>query len=259
MKTLHPKIQELRNSVGYSPIREFFPNMEKYNAIPMEIRGIKTSEDERLIKQYFAIWGVPDSHGTMPMKGCFSKSLNERGPAANVPNKIVVLNQHNQRSPLCIPSILKEDEVGLYGEYTPDEGIDENDDLVIRVKKGTINNGSYGFLHVWDKMEYDEKTDTIRMYEVDLLEVSPVTFGSQNSTYVVRNRFGIPEDAFLEDDTESLIRQIPRKYHLELRSLIARHTSLAKMQPAESNQRSLDNGKPKQRKSIDYTFLNQNF
>ena len=259
-KKLHPKILELRHKVGYLPIHEFRPNRKMYDALPDEKKKIRTSESEsdREIKQYFAIWGVSDDYGTQPMKGCFTKSINERGPKTQATNKIVVLNQHNQKSPLCVPTELYEDEIGLFGRYTPDPDIEENDILVKRVKRGTINGGSYGFNYVWDKMEYDDKTDTIYMFECETYEVSPVTIASQGQTFVVRNKNGVLEDKFLEEETEDLIKQLPRKYHLELRTLISRHISLAKMQPPQRSQKALKDGKPKQRGGVDYNFLTEN-
>lgn len=256
-KTLHPKILELRNKVGYKPIYEFIPNAKAMEAVPIETRSPKVSEENpRLIKQYFAIWGVPDDYGTRPMRGFFKKSIQERGPNTSATNKIVVLNQHDQRNPLCLPNVLKEDDIGLYGEYIPDEGIVSNDELVIRVKKGTINNGSYGFNYLWDKMEYNEKDDCIDMFEGEVYEVSPVTLGSQGGTFVVRGKI---YDEELEKETERFIRSFPRKQQLEMRSLITRHISLAEMQqPLEEipNSTVARRGKPKQRK-IDYGLLTE--
>lgn len=254
-KKLHPKILELRNSVGYKPIYEFIPSRKTNDDKTKGYRAPVVSEDNpRLIKQYFCIWGVADDYGTQPMKGCFKKSINERGPSSDATNKIVVLNGHRQSEPLCKPLVLKEDEIGLYGEYIPDEGIQSNDDLVIRVKSGTTNGGSYGFHYVWDKMEYDEKTDKIHMYECDLFEVSPVVIPSQIGTFVVRSRIF---DEVLQRETESMIRKIPRNLQLEMRSLINRHISLAETQPPEQQQKALEKRKPKQR-LLDYDFLTEN-
>lgn len=252
-KQLHPKILALRNSVGYKPIYEFWPNRKKYEETPIAKREIKTSENERLIKQYFAVWGVPDDYGTEPMPGCFKKSLSERGPDTNATNKIVVLNQHRQCSPLCLPTILKEDDIGLYGEYVPDEDIDENDDLVKRVKKGTINGGSYGFGYNWEEMRYDDKTDTIKMFDTFLFEVSPVTLASQGGTYVVRGKIF---DEELQKETEKFIRSVPRKFQLELRSLISQHISLANSRPLEKRKALGKNSKPK-KVGIEYDYLTE--
>lgn len=257
-KKLHPKILELRNKVGYKPIYEFIPSRKSYDAIDKKYRDASVAnENPRLIKQYFCIWGVADDYNTEPMKGCFLKSINERGPNSDATNKIVILNQHDQRNPLCKPLVLKEDEIGLYSEYIPDEGIQSNNDLVIRVKNGTINGGSYGFNYVWDKMVYDEKTDTIRMYETELYEGSPVTIPSQIGTFVVRGKNGFDEN--LQRETEDLIKKVPRKLQLEMRSLISRHISLAESQPNSQSQSSLRKRKPKQRIGIDYDYLIQNF
>ena len=252
MQTLHPKIQALRNSIGHLPIHYFYPSQKKWDEKPIEIRSIKTSDNqsERLIKQYFCIFGVPDDYGTVPIKGCFAKSLEERGPQSKANYKIVVLNQHDQKDPLCIPSVLKEDEIGLYGEYEPDE-MPSGDRLVLQVRKGTINQGSYGFNYCWDKMDYDDLSGLILMREVDLFEVSPVTIGSQKSTFIVRSSNGQMVDQFLEEETEDLIKQLPRKYHLELRSIIDRHISLAKLEPAK---KPLEIVEPKQG-GLDLNYL----
>lgn len=253
-KTLHPKILALRNSVGYKPMYEFWPTRKKYDEVPIEKRKLQTSEDTREIKQYFAIWGVPDDYGTEPMPGCFKQSISDRGPNSNATNKIVILNQHNQRSPLCIPTVLKEDDTGLYSEYTPDEDIEENDVLVKRVKKGTINGGSYGFNYDWDEMRYDEKKDVIRMYNSFLYEGSPVTIASQGGTFVVRSKI-FDED--LEKETEAFIRKVPKKFHLELRSLISQHISLENSRPSEKKISASRNSKPKN-VGIDYEYLLDN-
>ncbi len=252
-KKLHQKILELRNSVGYRPIYEFWANRKMYDEQKKEYRSPSVAdENPRKIKQYFCIWGVADDYGTQPMKGCFLKSIRERGPESDATNKILVLNGHRQHEPLCKPLILKEDDIGLYGEYVPDEGIQSNDELVIRVKNGTINGGSYGFNYDWDKMEWNEKTNSIEMYECPLFEVSPVALPSQVGTFVVRSR---KFDEDLKNETEALLKQIPRKLQLEMRSLITRHISLAESQPESQSQTPLKVSKPKQRGAIDYNYL----
>lgn len=256
-KTLHPKVLALRNSIGHIPIHYFMPNRAMYDSKDLKYRTPSSKEDSREIEQYFAIWGVSDDYGTQPMPGCFKKSIADRGPSSTAPNKIVTLNQHDQKNPLCLPTELKEDEIGLFGRYTPDPDITENDTLVKRVKRGTINGGSYGFNYNWDAMEYDDKADVIRMFDTILFEVSPVTIPSQLGTFVVRGKDGKIEDKFLEDETEEFIKQLPRKCHLEIRSLISRHISLAKSQPSEQKSKGIRTGKPKQR-SIDYEYLLDN-
>lgn len=242
---LHPKIEALRSTVGSAPIQRFNPVSFE------ETREPKIDENSRLIKQYFAIWGVRDSYGTAPLKGAFKKSIQERGPQSKAKSKIIVLWQHHSDDPLCVPNLIKEDDIGLYAEYEPDD-VPSGDRCVTQVRSGTINQGSYGFNYVWDKMEYEESTDTVYMKECDLFELSPVTFGSCDKTYVKRNGEGVYVDEFLREETEDLIKQLPRQYHLELRNLIDRHITLAKNQPSEIRQKALENLKPEQESLYDY-------
>lgn len=252
-QNLHPKILQLRNAVGNNAIYRSKPIEQ-----PESTRSMNSSTDDgRLLKMYFCIFGVKDDYGCIPMKGCFKKSIEERGPKSNATYKITVLWQHKQDEPLCVPSILKEDDIGLYAEFSPDEGVETCDRCVIQVRSGTVNNGSYGFNYVWDKMRYDEKSDSILMYETELYEVSPVTIGSQTGTYAVRNAAGVYVDEFLADETEDLIKQIPRKLHLAIRSIIDRHISLAKTQPLEQRRRALGKNKPKQ--AINYKRVIKEF
>ena len=257
MQVLHQKIQALRNSIGSRPIHYFHPAINKWNEKPVEVRAPK-QVDGREISQYFCIFGVPDDYGTVPVKGCFAKSLSDRGPQSKANYKITVLNQHDQKEPLCLPSSLIEDEIGLKGVYTPDEGIPSNDSLVIRVKKGTINGGSYGFNYIWDKMEYQVETGLILMKECDLYEVSPVTIGSQKETFVVRSVDGTYIDKFLEEETEEFMKNVPRKNQLELRNIINRHITLAGMKPLEISQDSISDQQAVTRQVIDYNYLLNN-
>lgn len=254
---LHPKVLELRNRIGYKPIHYFNAKQNILNSQPIEIRSVKSdTTNERLIKQYFCIFGIPDDNGTVPVKGCFSKSLQERGPGSAGNYKILVLNQHDQKDPMCIPIVLRENEIGLYGEYEPDP-IPSGDRLVIQVRKKTINQGSYGFNYVWDKMEYIEDTGLILMKEVDLFEVSPVSIGSQTETFVVRSSDGTYSDSTLEEDTSSIIKRMDRKYRLELRQIIDRQISLAKLQPPTQTEEALEETEPIN-EGLDYNFLIKN-
>lgn len=243
MKVLHPKIDAIRKSIGSSPIK--FSRAVSSSEVPLEKRS-QPSSDGRLLKQYFCIWGVKDGYGTVPIKGCFAKSIQERGPASNATYKITALYAHSQRDSVGLPSVLVEDEIGLYAEVPVLEGIDVCDALVIRHRSGTCNNGSYGFDYCWDKMEYDEATDSVIMKECELYEISFVTIGAQKETFGVRGSDGAYSDEFLEEDTDDLVKQIPRKHQLEIRTIIERHISLVKNQPIETRQKALEKDKPEQ-------------
>lgn len=243
---MHPKILELRNKVGSSPIlysNRFNPIKHSFET-RVSSKRTQISPDGRILRQYFAIWGIPDDYGTVPIKGCFTKSINDRGPKSKATYKITALYMHSQADSVGMPVVLEEDEIGLYAEVDIMEGVQVADELMIRHKSGTCNNGSYGFNYVWDMMEYDSTLDAVLMMESNLFELSFVTIGSQQETFGVRSKEGIYTDPFLTEETEDLIRRLPRKEHLELRSLIDRHITLAKNEPLELRQKALEITKP---------------
>lgn len=249
---LHKKILELKSKVGSTPFHKSSP-------VKM-VDAIRSASDyeNRVLKQYFCLFGVEDDTGVIPIKGCFSKSLAERGPSSSAPYKITALYMHRQGDSVGLPLILKEDEIGLYGEVPILEGIQVCDELVIRHKAGVCNNGSYGFNFVWEKMEYDSTTDKVLMKECNLFEVSFVTIGSQTDTYGVRSATGGLIDDDLTQLTEEFIRKVPRSERLQLRSIIDRHISLAKNQPLNTDgKKALKPRKPKQG-GLDYDYLLRN-
>lgn len=225
---LHPKIQELKNKEGSSPIRKATP------FVHTEQTRAAAKTEGRIMKQYFCIFGVKDDRGTMPIKGCFSKSINERGPDSKSTFKIPALYMHSQRDSVGLPIVLKEDDIGLYGEVPALEGVQVAEELLIRHRSGTCNNGSYGFDYVWDKMEYDETIDAVIMKEVDLFEITFCTIGSQRETYGVRSLDEDYTDDFLEEDTKKLLKLIPKERRLEMRCLIDRHITLAQNKPSKT-------------------------
>jgi len=200
--------------------------------------------ESRTIKGYLAVFGIPDSYGTVAVKGCFAKSIQERGPKSTSKQKIAHLWMHDPCDPIGQFTTLEEDDYGLYFESVLDE-VPSGERALRQVNSGTINQFSYGFDYVWDKMEYDEQRDVILMFEVILYEGSPVTFGSNAETYAIRSKEDFEKQKDLLDfDTDDFIKSIPRNKQLELRQLIARHTSLAVIKPDELRQTPLKTHKP---------------
>ena len=46
VNNLHPKIQALRNKVGYLPIHEFRPNRKAYDALPDDKKKVRSSDNQ---------------------------------------------------------------------------------------------------------------------------------------------------------------------------------------------------------------------
>lgn len=132
-----------------------------------EFTDIKVDTDSRTISGYASIFNVVDSDADLITKGAFAKTLNENA------HRIVHLYQHNPTQLLGRPTLLIEDEKGLYFE-TVIANTTLGDEVLELYKNGTIKEHSIGFQTVksTDKGSYREIT------EVKLFEFSSVTWGA---------------------------------------------------------------------------------
>lgn len=248
MKELHSKIKELQ--LRAAPINYSESYVDKSGSLNDKGTGGKA---------YFCIWGERDTYGTMFMKGCFSKSIRERGPESSANQKIAFCWQHDIKDPIGRNILIVEDDLGAYTEYEFDdvEAVPSAKRAKAQIRSGTINGYSFGFDYIWDKMEYDEDTDAVLIKECDLHEISPVTRPSLSGTHSVRSVEEFEtEKICLNEETEDFIRSVPRSRQLELRQLISRHISLAKVKPDELRHIPLKNNKPdEQSDKLDINLL----
>lgn len=247
MNLSHQKIKELK-------LRATSIN---YTGMEVDTDGkLSASDEDRTIKGYLVVWGVRDTYGTIFVKGCCAKSIQERGPQSQSKYKITGLWQHDQKDPIGQFSVLKEDDYGLYFELLTDAGVPSAERAVIQVRSGTINQFSAGFNYIWDKVEYDEETDSLLLKEVILMEGSAVTIGSNHETYAIRTLedFELQND-YLRSETEQFIKTLAPNKQLEARQLFTRTTSLAQAKPHHLD--TLRRPEPIE-EEIDYNFLTNN-
>jgi len=136
---------------------------------------------DRKVKGYAIVWGSKNDYNEIVLKGATVNSLNARGVGSTSGNPILVLNQHRQTEPLCKPTLLMEDDYGLYFEGDIIEGVGYADDVVNQVNQGVLRQLSYGFNYIWDKTEYDATNDAYILKEIKLGEISLVTFSSDEN------------------------------------------------------------------------------
>lgn len=225
MKQLHKRIADLKLRQAGQYVASSF----KTHTGKMEYR-IKANEDNTA-EGYLAVWDIPDDAGTFPIKGAFSKSLRERGPQSQAKQKILFLWMHDMCNAIGQFVELEEDDYGLRFKVAIDD-IPEGRRFLAQVRSGTLNQFSYGFLYVWDKMEYIEERDAIMMKEVDLWEGSAVFYGSQSETFAIRSKEQLTaskEDA--AEELEELLRTLPKVKQMELRQLLTRMKSLDEIKP----------------------------
>lgn len=137
----------------------------QYKSIKAEIKDVDTNAG--IVTGYFSVFDNVDSDNDVITKGAFDRTLKNNG------NRIKHLWQHNINYPLAKPSVLKEDNYGLYFESTISK-TSYGKDVLQLYKDGVVDEHSIGFRTVQNnaKSNYNEIT------EVKLWEGSTVTFGA---------------------------------------------------------------------------------
>lgn len=131
---------------------------------------IKT-EQEGIFSGYASTFGNVDNGNDIVAKGAFTKSLAER-PA----NKIKLLSQHKTDEPIGVFTEVFEDSKGLFVKGQLALGTQKGRETYELMKMGAIDGMSIGFRANPEKQTYNESKRTRTLNEVQLLEISLVTF-----------------------------------------------------------------------------------
>lgn len=136
---------------------------------------VKEISDSGEFSGYGSVFGVKDSYGDIVMPGAFSKSLESRNPA--------MLWQHKHDEPIGVWTKVVEDDVGLYVEG---KLLIEDDVLAKRayghMKAGSLSGLSIGYKLIDD--EWDKNKEAFLLKQVELWEISPVTFPANEEARV---------------------------------------------------------------------------
>ncbi len=118
---------------------------------------------------YASVFGAEDQGGDVVMPGAFRASLARRGAA-----DIRMLFQHDPAQPIGAWEAIREDARGLYvrGRLTLD--VARAREILALMREGALDGLSIGFRT--RKAMRDARTGQRRLYEIDLWEISVVTF-----------------------------------------------------------------------------------
>ncbi|SNR92273.1 HK97 family phage prohead protease [Hymenobacter mucosus] len=152
--------------------------MQKQSLPYFRIKDIDTTG--RTVQFYGSAFGVVDSDEDIMVKGAFTKTIQENGPASGRP-RIQHLSQHNRQIIIGKFTELVEDEFGLLCTSVLADNADGNDALALY--ELNVYEHSVGFNTI--KQEYDNTTGIRRLTEVKLWEVSAVTWGANEMTPLV--------------------------------------------------------------------------
>jgi HK97 family phage prohead protease len=165
----------------------------KFNSkykIKSQSLGIKDLNlEKREVAMYLSHFGNVDADGDLLVRGCFRKSLQERGCNSPSNRKIAFLRYHNWEMPIGAFTTLEEDEFGLFAVARCGNSTLGNDAL-LDYQDGIIREHSIGFKYITDKIKWIEDTTMANggyynITEVALWEGSAVTFGANELTPVV--------------------------------------------------------------------------
>lgn len=161
---------------------------------------IKAVNADGTVEGYGSVFGVKDSYADIIQKGAFVKSIAAHREGKSMP---AMLWQHDASQPIGIWTEMSEDANGLKlkGKLAMDTV--KGSEAHALLKMGAINGLSIGFMT--KQSSYDEKTEIRTLTEVELWEVSLVTFPANTKARVTNvksaDELQTPKDAerFLRD------------------------------------------------------------
>jgi HK97 family phage prohead protease len=130
-----------------------------------------------IIEGYASLFGELDQARDMVMPGAFTQTLKQRGL-----RKIPMLFQHDPSEPVGVWLELREDLRGLWarGRLIPD--VNRARELLALLRAGAVDGLSIGYRT--QRGQIEPRTRIRRLYQVDLWEVSIVTFPLLNGARV---------------------------------------------------------------------------
>jgi HK97 family phage prohead protease len=131
------------------------------------VRG--SSVDGDGIEGYASLFGVLDQGGDVVMPGAFRASLARRAAG-----DVRMLFQHDPAQPIGVWEAIREDAKGLYVRGRLIEAVDRAREVLALIRAGALDGLSIGF-HA-RKAARDSATGQRRLFEIDLWEISIVTF-----------------------------------------------------------------------------------
>jgi HK97 family phage prohead protease len=178
---------------------------------------VKTVGDDGRIEGYGSVFGVCDSYDDVISKGAFAATLAEHKAVGTMP---AMLWQHDMSEPIGVWLEMAEDSHGLRvcGQLALETSRGKEAHALL--KMGALNGLSIGFIA--KQWSYDRDTDVRTLTEVDLWEVSLVTFPANEQARITNvksaDEMRAPKDAerilrdagFSKSDATAFVSRVMR-------------------------------------------------
>ena len=128
-------------------------------------------EEKGVFSGYGSIFGNKDLGNDVMMQGAFSKSIASKGPKG-----VKLLYQHDTKEPIGVFDEIIEDRKGLRVKGRLAMGTQKGREVYELMKMGAIDGLSIGYRVSPKGADYDERGKKRMLKEVDLMEISAVTF-----------------------------------------------------------------------------------
>lgn len=196
-----------------------------------EVKELSFNGESRTISGYAAVFNNKDKAGDILIKGCFAKSIQDRGPESQANDKIIMLWQHDQHEPIGKITKLVEDEKGLYFEAFIDD-VERGNQAIKQLESGTLNQFSIGYSYVWERCEYDNERDAFIVKEVVLYEISVVSIGCNGETeYLGLKAECLDPYEEMKNEIESIVKGLNIRKKEEIYTIIRKALSLGQFKP----------------------------
>ena len=204
---------------------------------------IKAVNADGTVEGYGSVFGVRDNYDDVIAKGAFVKSLKDHKAAGTMP---AMLWQHDADKPIGVWTEMVEDEKGLRIKGQLAMETVKGKEAHALLKMGALNGLSIGFMS--KQWAYDREPEVRTLTEIDLWEVSLVTFPANEKARVTNvksaDEMATPKDAekalrdagFSKSDATAFVSRVMRMG--EVRSDSANSTAVA-MKAADRLLRSL--------------------
>lgn len=178
---------------------------------------IKAVNADGTVEGYGSVFGVRDNYDDVIAKGAFIQSLKDHKAAGTMP---AMLWQHDADKPIGVWTEMVEDEKGLRIKGQLAMETVKGKEAHALLKMGAINGLSIGFMS--KQWAYDRETEVRTLTEIDLWEVSLVTFPANEKARVTNvksaSELATPKDAerilrdagFSKADATALVSRVMR-------------------------------------------------
>ncbi len=175
------------------------------------VEGLEAKEDDngRTVEGFASVFNNVDSYSDIVMPGAFAKSIKGRKPA--------MLWQHNSGQPIGVWDEMEEQKKGLYvkGRILPTTA---GNDAYTLVKAGAVTGMSIGYSA--RKWETDTDKGIRRLTEVELYEVSLVTFPANEKAQITRVK-SLDGQFMTERDFEEFLRDVGQLSQKEAKIVVS--------------------------------------